>query len=380
MALKIKTFTSREAATEASEKSGGAGVIWGIPKDGCTVRFLTDSSGFIGYHEYFDEDLNSYVPVDEDDTLPEGARMSFRFLANCAWTSEGGNKGKVIALKIPQKLARKLFAKEKRYDGLTDRDYTFSRLGTGFDTEYDVDAEPVSKMATTKFKPYDLIEELEKVRAAAFGSSEEEKPAAKGKAPTPPAKAPAKPAATKSQTLGEQADDGDEDAQSALTELAEAADLDPDDFPSWSELEDALPSDDDEEEDDEEDEAEEDDEEEDDGDEDAEEASGEFTKLGHLVDDEEDEDGDAETALVEAAEAAGVDPDDYESWVELGEFLDSNEPSDDEEEEREIDVDELDGMSITELRDLANDLDLDVRKLSTKAKLIAAIIEAAEEA
>src|SRR4051812_49027742 len=123
MAIKAQSFNSREEAAASTEKSGRDSNIWGIPKDGCSVRFMTDSSGWVKYMEYFDEDANAYIPIDEDDKLPDGARTSSRYLANVVWQSEGPRKGKVVAFKVPISVAKKVLNKEKRYDGLTDRDY-----------------------------------------------------------------------------------------------------------------------------------------------------------------------------------------------------------------------------------------------------------------
>jgi hypothetical protein len=192
------------------------------------------------------------------------------------------------------------------------------------------------------------------------------------------------------------ADDGDDDAMASLTELAEEAGLDPDEYGTWAELAEALGSDD-AEDDDEEEEAEDDEEaeEEDDEADDEEEAIDvdELKALAKKADKGNDESMEALTAVAEACE---LDPDEYGTWAELVtaivDFLSADDEDEEAEEEEdedgeeeegdedeaEIDLDTLNGMSLAQLREFAEEYDIEHKGLTKKA-LIQAIVDAAEE-
>ena len=118
------------------------------------------------------------------------------------------------------------------------------------------------------------------------------------------------------QTLGARADDGDNDAAKQLNERAQAANVDPEDYPTWVAVEEALdtleanavpdtePT----------------------ADEEA--VSDDLTALGEAAD---LGDGDAAERLTELAGEAGLDPDEYETWEELAAALEAG-PSEPEEE------------------------------------------------
>lgn len=118
--------------------------------------------------------------------------------------------------------------------------------------------------------------------------------------------------------LGPAADEGDKKAVKQLTKMAEEAELDPDDYETWTELEEALSEGSEEEEKEEESEEEE--------------ADQTYEELGELAD---DDDAEAQEALSEAAAENDLDPDDFKTWTLLGQELDSLGSGEEEEEEEE---------------------------------------------
>jgi hypothetical protein len=153
-------------------------------------------------------------------------------------------------------LAQKLDKRYDRFGTLTDRNWLLTRLGEGLDTDYDIESEGESKFASSKYTPLDLGEVLMKSRSWALSEEDaddedEAKPAPKATKSAPaPAKAPAKKAAAPKAeaapkgpnlpALGKAADVGGDKAIETLTELAEAAGLDPDEYDTWAELAEAL--------------------------------------------------------------------------------------------------------------------------------------------
>ena len=113
--------------------------------------------------------------------------------------------------------------------------------------------------------------------------------------------------------LGLAADEGDNDAATLLTNMAEEADLDPNDYPTWAELAEALESEDAE---------------------DAEEES--YEDIGTRID---NGDEDEESLIETLTEAAGdLDPNDYATWAEFGAAIDAGTEEESEEEEVEEDT------------------------------------------
>ena len=101
------------------------------------------------------------------------------------------------------------------------------------------------------------------------------------------------------------ADEGDDDAVSTLTEKATLLDITQDQLdetPSWADVVELIEN------------AEK-------SEKGAEEAFPTFTELGTLADDNDDE--EAKTSLTNAAEARQLDPDEYPSWLELAEELET---------------------------------------------------------
>lgn len=140
------------------KKGGGSGERMAvIPSDGSlTVRFITEPEEWVEFFQHYDSSRSGsyYFPCIEN--CPESHegedKPSKRYLANAVDTQEG----KVVPLVLPASVASSLVKKYDKYKTLLDRDYEISRTGTGFDTEYEVDAEPASKMNLSRFDPLDL--------------------------------------------------------------------------------------------------------------------------------------------------------------------------------------------------------------------------------
>lgn len=338
--LRVSTFTSVGEARESLKRTG-SGDIWSIPADGVVVRFVTEPDEWIGFYEYYDEDAKTFVPMAEGDRLPKGTRPSFRYLANVLWRSEGSREDKITALKLPSTVAKALFNRHEKFGTIVDRDYEITKSGEGFQTEYDVIPEEKSKLALSKYKSdmYDLVDLLIEEYERLNGGGGDDEESEEDEEETPKSKGKAKSSTRKS---------------AAASRRGKAAD---------------------------EDEEEEEPEEEEDEDED-------LSEMGEMAD---DGDEDAMVALTEAAEEAGLDPDDYDTWSDLAAVLSESEEEDEEpeedeedeesEEEEEVEIDEetLSAMSIKALKELADEYDIDIDGLRKKDDIIAAIIEAAEE-
>lgn len=134
-------FGSNQAAQEGIAGSGGGqGLIWNISgKAPRQVRFLQDPEGWCGYYEVYLEDVEMYSPVTEGMEIPEGARKTYRVLANVILRRDDGDR--VVPMKLPKELSQRLANRQDRVKTLCDRDYILSREGKGFDTKYDYDAE-----------------------------------------------------------------------------------------------------------------------------------------------------------------------------------------------------------------------------------------------
>ena len=106
-----------------------------------------------------------------------------------------------------------------------------------------------------------------------------------------------------------------------------------------------------------------------------------WAEVGARVDtDDPDGEGDEAAALMEAAEEAGVDPDDYPTWEELGAYLDENSGDGDGDGDADGDADGEDvpytDWSLADLRAECEARELD--STGAKSKLIARLEEADE--
>lgn len=137
MAYSAGRVGSMQKLRESLKKGGGGNsqYIKQVPaNDIMTVRFLTEPEDWYGYYETYDTEIKRYYPLIEGVEKPEGARVSYRYLA----VALDVENDQVIPLKLPKDLANRLIMRYDRYETLTDRDYELSRMGEGLDTTYDV--------------------------------------------------------------------------------------------------------------------------------------------------------------------------------------------------------------------------------------------------
>lgn len=381
---------SRSTFKKNVKKGGDGGqFLRTIPEDGITVRFMEEPEEWVSYMRYYDEDNGGYIPMEDGEKAPKGIRVQQRYALNALDVEAG----KVVVLDMPKSLAKRLVKYLDKYDTLLDRDYELSRSGEGFDTEYELMPEPAEKRNLTKLKGEikDVEEFLLNLRDVNLnGSDEEDDEDEAPKKGRPAKKSAAKAQAEEDDEDGEEidleafggaADEGEEDAIEALEALAEEHDLDPEDYPTWAELAEALAELVDAEEDE--------DEEEDDAEEDAEE------------DEEEDEEGDdEEVEWPEVSDLKGMSVADLKEWAEfaeidpvpgtkvklvaaLTEFLneqgDDEEPDDEEDgDDEELDEAALKKMGLSELRELCEEFEIDHDGMK-KADMVEALLESAED-
>jgi len=189
------------AAKKASKKTGG--LVTTIPADGSlTARCLTEPDEWAGYYEFWSEDDQTYYPVFEGEELPDGARASFRYLLNVFSVDDN----KPIVLKLPKTAGATLIAYYEKYGTLLDRDYEFSKSGSGIDTKYLAAPDSPSPMNIKRYKTTDLAEVLEKMAAQADESDDDED---EDEDDVPVSKASAKP---KSSRFVDEDDEDDEPA------------------------------------------------------------------------------------------------------------------------------------------------------------------------
>lgn len=170
MRLNARKMGSMRAVKDSLKKGGGNQAAWikNVPADGITVRFLTEPEEWFGYSEYYDESAKAFVPMAEGEVLPDGARPSFRYLANAL---EVGSD-RVIPLKLPKTAANALILKYDKYGTLMDRNFDLQRHGEGLDTTYDVTPEAASKLNLAKYELLDLEEVLLASRRQALGEED----------------------------------------------------------------------------------------------------------------------------------------------------------------------------------------------------------------
>ena len=180
MKLNAKKMGTMKALKDSLKKGGSGGsmnYIKNVPADGITVRFLTEPEEWFGYMEYWDSDAKTFVPMTEGEILPDGAKPSFRYLANAVDVETD----RVIPLKLSKTAANSLILKYDKYDTIVDRPYELQKHGEGLDTTYDVTPDAPSRINMAKYEPLDLEVILIAARAQATGetgdSSVNEKPA-----------------------------------------------------------------------------------------------------------------------------------------------------------------------------------------------------------
>lgn len=383
--LKGQIMGTMKAVKAASKKGGGGGEsnwLKRIPNDGITVRFMTEPDEWFGYMRYWDSDAETYVPMLDGESAPKGARSQFRFVASALDTAAG----KVVALDVPKSLSANMTVYYDKYGTIMDRDYEAISAGEGMDITYQIIPESPRKKSLAKYDAIDLEEFLLSMRDDALAKingevddddEEEDEDEDAEEAEDEEEEEEEEDEEEEEldlEALGAAADEDVVDAQTTLTELAAENDLNPDDYPTWTELAEVLGAEDEEESEEEED--------------DAEEAEDEID-FGELGSDADEDDADAQAVLTEWAGEHDLDPDDFPTWAELAaaivEANDGGEEADGEEEEENEDGDEdeiteedLTAMSVKELRALAEEFDVDFAGMK-KAQLIEALMEAAGE-
>jgi len=181
MAFKGGAVSSLKKLQSDLKKKGRGGnkFLKRIPADDeMPVRFLTEPiadeengiPGWTKFYEHFTQE-KKFFPCTGDpscDGCQAGERATERYLANAVTVDDG----EVVPMVLPTTLATKLVRKYERHHTLIDRDYLLIRTGAGFDTEYDTEELPVSKMNLKKYALLDLEEMIE----AQLPDEEEEQP------------------------------------------------------------------------------------------------------------------------------------------------------------------------------------------------------------
>jgi len=165
------------------------------------VRFLTEPDEWYGYYETYDTEIKRYYPLIEGVEKPEGARVSYRYLAAVLDV----DNDQVIPLKLPKDLANRLMMRYDRFETIMDRDYELSRMGEGLDTTYDVTPGDKVKRNLSKYDVIDLDNVLTEAAGVALGVTGGD---------TSAPKAPSERAAAKRKveaTVESDADDDDDD-------------------------------------------------------------------------------------------------------------------------------------------------------------------------
>ena len=153
-------FGSQAAANAALSRSNGSGP-YRVPKNGSVqVRFLTEMDAWAEYTEVYNPATNRSRPLVVGEDVPTGATQSTKILAPVL-LRDADRGDRVVPMKLAKTLAAKIRVRGERYGTITDRDYILSSMGEGKGTEYDVDAEPPSKVAISKYELPDLLAVLE---------------------------------------------------------------------------------------------------------------------------------------------------------------------------------------------------------------------------
>lgn len=148
---------------EKSVRKKSMGEVTRMKDEGMNVRFLTEPTGWKEFWEHYIDDGpdKGYLMCEEGGCdLDAVKEPSHRYLVN-AINLDDNNK--VIALVLAQTAAAQVLKKYKRFHTLLDRDYSITREGTGFDTEYDVTPEAPRRMALDRYKPLDLWAIIERM-------------------------------------------------------------------------------------------------------------------------------------------------------------------------------------------------------------------------
>lgn len=171
MQLSGKKMGSIKALKESLKKGGSSSgtYIKNVPAEGITVRFLTEPEEWFGFHEYWNDEGKTFVPMAQGEVLPDGSRPSFRYLTQAVDIATD----RVIPLKLAKTAANSLILKYDKFGTILDRNYELQKHGEGLDTTYDVTPDAPSKLNLAKYETLDLEKILIEARASALGENEQ---------------------------------------------------------------------------------------------------------------------------------------------------------------------------------------------------------------
>ena len=168
MRLQAQKMGSIKAVKRSLTKGGGEGKVWikNIPADGLTVRFLTEPDDWFGYSEYWTGE--GYCPMAEGEILPDDAKATFRYLA----VAVDVDSDRVVPVKLPKTVANPLVHKYEKFGTIKDRNYDLEKHGEGLATTYDVTPDSPSAFNDEKHDLIDLEKVLIDARRDALGESD----------------------------------------------------------------------------------------------------------------------------------------------------------------------------------------------------------------
>lgn len=121
-----------------------------------TVRLLEEPDTWVKFYEYFDEEVQMFLPQAEGAKLTAKQKPVMRYIVNALDIEEA----KVIPLVLAKSAVQQLVKYYEKFATIKDRDYEITRSSTGFDTEYDVDRLDPVQMKLSQYKLLDLEELL----------------------------------------------------------------------------------------------------------------------------------------------------------------------------------------------------------------------------
>jgi len=147
---------------------GSAAWIKNVNADGIKVRFLHGPEEWVGFSEYWAQDIQRMVPMENGEVLPDGVFAKKRYLA----AAVDIDSDEVVPLRIVKSLANDLLEIASITGTITDRDFNLVRLGTTMkDTTYKALADAPTERNLDKYETLDLIETLVTARNDALGLS-----------------------------------------------------------------------------------------------------------------------------------------------------------------------------------------------------------------
>jgi hypothetical protein len=141
---------------KASLTKRSGSFIQTIPADGMVVRFLTEPDKWRDFTDHWDDNLRaSYCCIEgQCPGCAQELKRSSKHLANVV----NIETDEVVPLKLGFDVANRIVMKHDKYHTIMDRNYEITRSGEGFDTKYDVSAEPQELWGPRKLAKYPLID------------------------------------------------------------------------------------------------------------------------------------------------------------------------------------------------------------------------------